>query len=191
MKVFDYVQSVIGQAADAHSQLQLQRPEMKLRDPATNNVVKTVTSDVPDLITVTGSLSGSSVAQVGASLLVRFRRGQQFKGEPALTWHINCEKGEVRLTAPSGTSLHANSYSDPVTIEVHDFHTDEVRSVAWEWPDWEEELNLPIVGRSVAKLYEAFHAETVEGGPRTYPNFLDAIERHEQLAMLLASWSTA
>ncbi|KAG6360375.1 hypothetical protein INS49_011433 [Diaporthe citri] len=191
MKVFDYVQSVIGQAADTHPQLQLQRPKMKLRDPATNNIVKTVTSDVPDLITVTGSLSGSAVAQEGASLLVRFRRGQQFKGEPALTWHINCEKGEVRLTAPSGTSLHANSYSDPVTIEVHDFHTDEVRNVSWEWPEWEEELNLPIVGRSVAKLYEAFHAETVEGGPRTYPNFLDAIERHEQLAKLLESWRTA
>ena len=189
--MFDYVQSVIGEAVDTHSHLQLQRPEMKLRDPSTNTIIKTVTSDVPDLITVTGSLSGSAVAQEGASLSVRFRRGQQFKGEPALTWHINCEKGEIRLTAPSGTSLHANSYSDPVTIEVHDFDTDEVRNVQWEWPKWEEELDLPIVGRSVAKLYEAFHAEAVEGGPRTYPSFSDAVERHEQLARLVASWSTA
>lgn len=185
--MFDYVQSVVGEAVEAHSQLQLQRPEMKLRDTSTNTIVKTVTSDVPDLITVIGSLSGSEATQDGASLLVRFRRGQQFKGESALTWHINCEKGEVRLTAPSGTSLHANSYSDPVTIEVHDFDTDEVRQVQWEWPKWEEELDLPIVGRSVAKLYDAFHAEAVEGVPRTYPNFSDAIERHEQLARLLAS----
>lgn len=188
--MFDYVQSVIGEAVDLHSKLQLQRPNMKLRDPSTNSIVKTVASDVPDLITVTSSLSGSGVAE-GASLLVRFRRGQQFKGEPALTWHINCEKGEIRLTAPSGTSLHANSYSDPVTIEIHDFHTDEVRSIPWEWPEWEEELDLPIVGRSVARLYEAFHADTAEGGPRTYPNFSDALERHEQLATLLANWSTA
>lgn len=191
VKVFDYVQSVVGEATKLHSQLQLQRPEMKLRDPSTNTIVKTVTSDVPDLITVTGSLSGSDGTQDGASLLVRFRRGQQFKGEPALTWHINCEKGEVRLTAPGGTSLHANSYSDPVTIEVHDFDTDEIRSVHWEWPRWEEELDLPIVGRSVAKLYDAFHAEAVEGGPRTYPNFTDAIGRHEQLARLLGSWGTS
>lgn len=188
-EVFDYIQSVIGEAVDLHSKLQLQRPSMKLRDPSTNAIVKTVKSDVPDLITVTGSLSGPRVAQ-GASLLVRFRRGQQFKGEPALTWHINCEKGEIRLTAPSGTSLHANSYFDPVTIEVHDFHTDEVQIVPWGWPEWEEELDLPIVGRSVAKLYEAFHTDTVEGGGRTYPNFSDAIERHEQLATLLASWRT-
>lgn len=189
--MFDYVQSVIGETVDAHSHLQLQRPEMRLRDPTTNTIVKTVTSDVPDLITVTGSLGGSAVAQHGASLLVRFRRGQQFKGEPALTWHINCEKGEIRLTAPSGTSLHANSYTDPVTIEIHDFATDEVHGVQWEWPEWEGESDLPIVGRSVAKLYEAFHAETVEGGPRTYPNFADALERHEQLARLLANWVTA
>lgn len=164
---------------------------MKLRDPATNTIVKTVTSDVPDLITVTASMSGSAVAQKGASLLVRFRRGQQFKGEPALTWHINCEKGEIRLTAPSGTSLHANSYSEPVTIEVHDFQTDEIRNVQWEWPEWEEELDLPIVGRSVAKLYDLFHAEAVEGFPRTYPNFSDAFKRHEQLDTLLASWKPA
>lgn len=190
IKVFDYVQSVIGEAVELQSKLQLQRPNMKLRNPSTDSIVKTVKSDVPDLITVTGSMSGAGVAE-GASLLVRFRRGQPFKGEPALTWHINCEKGEIRLTAPSGTSLHANSYSDPVTIEVHDFHTDEVSIVPWEWPEWEEELDLPIVGRSVAKLYEAFHAETVEGDRRMYPNFSDAIERHEQLTTLLASWRTA
>lgn len=190
IKVFDYVQSVIGEAVDLQSKLQLQRPNMKLRNPSTNTIVKTVTSDVPDLITVTGSLSGSGVAE-GVSLLVRFRRGQPFKGEPALTWHINCEKGEIRLTAPSGTSLHANSYSDPVTIEIHDFDTDEVHILPWEWPNWEEELDLPIVGRSVAKLYEAFHADTVEGGRRMYPDFSDAIERHEQLTTLLASWRAA
>lgn len=190
-KVFDYIQSVVGDAIETHSQLQLQRPEMKLRDTSTNTIIKTVTSDVPDLMTVTGSLSGSEVTQEGASLLVRFRRGQQFKGEPALTWHINCEKGEIRLTSPSGTSIHASSYSDPVTIEVHDFATDEVCNVQWEWPKWEEELDLPIVGRSVAKLYDALYAEAVEGGPRTYPNFSDAVERHEQLEKLLESWGAA
>lgn len=164
---------------------------MKLRDNTTKTIVNTVISDVPDLITVTGSLSGSEVTQEGANLLVRFRRGQQFKGEPALTWHINCERGEIRLTSPAGTSIHASSYTDPVTIEVHTFDADEVRKVDWEWPKWQEELGLPVVGRSVAKLYDAFHAEVVEGGPRTYPNFSDAVERHEQLAKLLASWINA
>lgn len=191
IKVFDYVQSVVGEATGNHAQLQLQRPEMKLRDSSTNTIVKTVMSDVPDLITVTGSLSGSEVTQEGATLLVRFRRGQQFKGEPALTWHINCEKGEIRLTSPGGTSIHASSYSDPVTIEVHNFDSDEVHNVHWEWPKWQEELGLPIVGRSVAKLYDAFHTEAVDGGPQTYPDFSDACERHEQLAKLLASWSSA
>lgn len=184
--VFDYVQTVLGEAIELHSRLQLQRPEVKLRDPSTNNIVGTTVSDVPDLVIVTGSLKGPRIAENGANLLVRFRRGQPFKGEPAFTWHINCEQGEIRLTAPSGSPIHANSYSEPVTIEVHDFSTDEVHSVQWEWPEWEEDLDIPIVGRSVAKLYEAFHARLAADGPMEYPNFASALTRHEQLASMLA-----
>lgn len=150
----------------------------------------TVVSNVPDLITVTGTLSDSNLTQKGAILQVRFRRGQQFKGEPALTWHINGELGELRLTAPGGTSLHANSYSEPVVIEVHDFGTDEVRSVHWEWPSWQEEDDLPIVSRSVARLYEAFYDSTQEGAPQEYPDFSAALRRHEQLHSILSEWNS-
>lgn len=145
-------------------------------------------SDVPDLIIVTGSLSDSEITQEGASLQVRFRRGQRFKGEPALTWHINGELGELRLTAPGGTSLHASSYSEPVVIEIHDFATDEVRIVDWEWPSWQEEDNLPIVSRSVARLYEAFYEDMREGGTQEYPGFSAALKRHEQLHSILSGW---
>lgn len=157
---------------------------MKLRD-ASNNIVGTVSSDVPDLIIVTGSLNDSKITQKGATLHVRFRRGQQFKGEPALTWHINCERGEIRLIAPSGTSLHANSYSEPVTIEIHDFVTDEVRAEVWEWPKWQEEAGLPIVGRSVAKLYEVFYESVLGNEVSEFADFSDAFRRHQQLQTML------
>lgn len=153
-------------------------------------MLETVKSNVPDLIIVTGSLSDSKITQQGATLQVRFRRGQQFKGEPALTWHINCERGELRLTAPSGTSLHANSYSEPVVIEIHDFATDEVRNVPWEWPEWQEEDGLPTVSRSVALLYEAFYEDAQKGAPRKYPDFSAAVKRHEQLHSILSGWDS-
>lgn len=160
---------------------------MKLRG-SSGEIVGTASSGVPDLIVVTGSISDSDVTQKGATLDVRFRRGQQFKGEPAFTWHVNCEGGEIRLVAPGGASLHANSYAEPVAIEVHDFVRDEVRAEEWAWPRWQEESGLPIVGRSVAKLYEAFYHHVVEGGVRDFPDFSDALKRHQQLDSILSGW---
>lgn len=185
--LFDYVQSILGEATGLQPSLQLQRPKVQLRD-GSGHVVDTVVSNVPDLIMVTGSLGGSSITQEGASLHVRFRRGQQFKGEPALTWYINGELGELRLTAPGGTSLHASAYSEPVVIEIHDFSTDQVRSVEWKWPQWQEEDSLPIVSRSVARLYEAFYEDLKEGAPQEYPDFSAALRRHEQLHSIMTGW---
>lgn len=188
--VFDYVQCVLGEVTELQSRLQLQRPNMKLRD-ASGNIVGTDTSDVPDLVVTTGSLNNSKFAKKGAGLDVRFRRGQQFQGEPALTWHINCEEGEIRLVSPSGTSLHAASYTEPVTVEIHDFLNGEVRKVDWDWPNWQKESELPVVSRSVAKLYEAFYASIAEDGEREFPDFSDGVERHHQLLSILSTWNSA
>lgn len=187
--VFDYVQFVLGEVTNLQSRFQLQRPEMKLLDES-GSEVGTVTSNVPDLIIANGTLSDSSIAQHGATLHVRFRRGQPFKGEPGFTWHISCERGEIRLVSPTGTSLHANAYSVPVTLEVHDHATDEVRNVDWKWPAWQDENEIPFGARSVARLYEAFYTDSVEGGPRAYPDFADALRRHEQLHSLLSEWKS-
>lgn len=188
--MFDYVQSVLGEATELQASLQLQRPNVKLRD-GSGKITETVVSDVPDLLSVSGIIQESSFTQKGATLQVRYRRGQPFKGEPAFAWHINCEKGEIRLTSPSGSSIHANSYSEPVVIEVHDFATDEVRTLDWAWPEWQEENELPIVSRSVALLYEALHEHLSKGVPREYPDFADAVKRHEQLDSILSAWDSA
>lgn len=187
---------------------------MTLLDASGAPTGTTVTSDVPDLMLVTGTLSDPRVvAGGGATLSVRFRRGQPFRGESGFTWHINCERGEIRLVSTTGSSLHADVYSrahnananaasaPPVSLEVHHHDTDEVRDLDWSWPAWQEEeevgsdggggdgpVGLPFVARSVARLYEAFYAEAVEGGPREYPDFADALRRHEQLHSLLAGW---
>ncbi|KAF3765697.1 NAD(P)-binding protein [Cryphonectria parasitica EP155] len=188
--LFDSLQSTLGEATEVQTHLQLQRPTVKLRD-ASGKIVGEVASDVPDLIIAASSLKPSDSVEKGASLYIRFRRGQQFKGEPALTWHINCELGEIRVVSPSGTSLHANSYSAPVTIDVHDFATDEIRREEWEWPAWQEETDLPIVARSVAALYEGFYDHVSEGRDKNYPDFSDALSRHEQLSSMLSGWTSA
>lgn len=166
---------------DLHTRLQLQRPQIKIREPATSAIVDTITSNVPDLIYATGTLPASETVEAGASFLFRFRRGQPFKDEPALVWTINGVEGEIRLVSPSGTSLQANGYLKPVTIEVHDFATDQVETVTWEWEPWQDEL--PIPARSIAALYEAF----ANDDETKYPTFEYALRRHEQLAAMLDS----
>ena len=162
-----------------NGKLQIQRPEILVKDSSSGDIVETLTSNVPDLIIATGSLTGSSFVAEGATFLARFRRGQPFKGEPAYVWTVNGEKGELRLVAPGGPSLQAGGYNAPVTIEVHDFATDEVTPIEWEWPEWELEFQVPA--RSIAALYEAF----AEGDDTKYPTFDDALRLHEQLEGLL------
>jgi hypothetical protein len=176
------VQHVLGDLDRPSARLQIQRPDFKLRDSETKEVVSTIRSNVPDLIILSGSLPGSEIVQADASVLIRFRRGTPFPGEPDLAWTITGEKGELKLSSYGGTSLHANAYSKPVTIEVHDFSTDDVKNIEWSWEDWQEEL--PIMARSVAKLYESFY----EGKEADYPSFETARRRHEQLSGYLAKW---
>ncbi|UKZ75739.1 hypothetical protein TrVFT333_003432 [Trichoderma virens FT-333] len=180
--LFDQVQHVLGDIQNLQSHIQLQRPNVLLRNPSTKEVVETVKSNVPDLIIINGTLAASQIATKGANVLFRFRRGQQFPGEPALSWTINGEKGEIRLQAFGGSSLHAGSYNAPVTIEVHDFASDKVQTSDWSWQSWQEEL--AILGRSVGVLYDKFADGALEG----LPSFESALVRHEQLATVLAGW---
>jgi hypothetical protein len=185
--VFDFVQEAVGQTVDVQAHFQLQRPEAKVRDPKTNEIIQTVKSDVPDLITTIGTIETSPTVQEGAQLSVRLRRGAPFPGEPALVWTVNGEKGEIRLAATSGVALQAMAYTQGVrnggvSLEVHDFGTDKVEEVEWEWAPWQEEL--PINARSVGAVYEAF-ADGKKGG---YPTFEDALTRHQQLEGFISKW---
>jgi hypothetical protein len=51
------VQSVVGELVpgSVHTHLQLQRPEVRVRDPAQDDkIVETIRSDVPDLLSLHG-----------------------------------------------------------------------------------------------------------------------------------------
>ncbi|KAF5025862.1 hypothetical protein F66182_2084 [Fusarium sp. NRRL 66182] len=182
--LFDQLQYILGDITNFKSRLQIQRPNVKIQDTATNKITETVTSQVPDLIIATGTLRESETTQKDASVLLRFRRGQSFPGEPHLRISIYGEKGEIRVTSAASAILHVGASRDTIKIEVHDFETDKVEEVDWKHEAWQEEI--PAVSRSIAAVYDTF----ADGGKEGLVTFDDALLRHEQLEGLLKEWDS-
>ncbi|KAL0939961.1 oxidoreductase family protein [Colletotrichum truncatum] len=175
--LWDQVQHVLGEVENLTSHFQIQHPNLKIVDPSTRAVLETVQSDVPDLIIVAGTIvESSNIAQKTATVSGHFRFGATFPGEPRLKWSINCEKGEIRLTAGSSL-LQARGYDEPVVLEVYEFGTGKIEAIEWTWSNWQKDL--PIAARSVAELYERFAASSGD-----VPTIEDALHRHKQLEVI-------
>lgn len=186
--VFDTIQHVLGdilkdpvtgKATGGH--FQIQRPEVPIVG-SDGKVSHTNKTDVPDLVHVTGTLPESATVQKGATLHASLRRGQPYPGDPAFVWTINGEKGEIRVVSQVVTFIQVGSEDHPATLEVHNFETDKVEKVEWEYEGWQKEL--PVPARNVGSLYEAF-AAAQEGGEVRYATFEDAYQRHKQLDELI------
>ncbi|KID78855.1 Galactose/lactose metabolism regulatory protein GAL80 [Metarhizium brunneum] len=185
--VFDFVQSVVGDVVPetTGSRLQLQRRRVRVRDPENGEVVETVRSNVPDLLYLHGRLAESPRNDADATLAFTFRRGQPFPGTPSLAWSIYGVDGEIRLVAPAGISLQADACDESVTIQVHDFDTDTVRDVEWDWTDVEKQV--PVRGRSVQRVLYAY-ADWKQGksdGAGAWVGVDDAAARTSQIQKLL------
>lgn len=167
----------------SHGHFQLQRPEVNILDGG--SVVTTLKSNTPDLILVAGVLKESPTTQKDATLHLRLRRGQPFPGEPALTWSINGEKGEIRLLSPEAAFLHIGEHKPPFVLQIHDFETNKVETIGYDWEDWEKEVD--IRARGIGRLYEEF-AKVQNGRERTYATFADALDLHRKLEGLIAEW---
>ncbi|SPQ24234.1 fc8ca640-7c5f-46e2-a4a9-268dcf486eb1 [Thermothielavioides terrestris] len=192
--VIDFVQSVVGELVPGtvHTHFQLQRPEVRIRDPARNNqIVETIRSDVPDLLSLHGFVIpavGPTTAGTGnaspATLTVLFRRGQPFPGTPALTWTLHGTAGELRLVAPGGIALQADAGyagAEPVRIALHRFGNqpgggegEVVEDVPWSvlfaWADYRRGL----VGE--------------EGREKGWVELEEAAERARQIQGWLDGW---
>lgn len=180
LAVLDAVQFTIGEVNNVKSALQIQRPNVPIENRQTKEIIETVKSDVPDLVIATGTLRASAIAQEGATLYFRLRRGQPFLGEDPLVWTINGEKGEIRLSSPGGTALQATAYNKPVTIEVHVHETDNVQKIEWDWTEWQKDIS--VIGRNTGALYENYF------NGDAYPTFEDALKLHETLGEVMGDW---
>lgn len=177
--MIDFLHFVLGEFESCNSHTQIQRPAQSVVNRLTG-VVKPVTSDVPDLVSVHGTLRPSTYVHDGASLLVEFRTGPPFPGTLPFVWTITCEKGEVRVTSERGPFLQSASFQN-VPIQVHDFESGIVSTVDWKWEDWQE----PLSGRSrnIAKLYDLFAEGTAEKAGCA--DFGVALTRHRQIDSVL------
>ncbi|KAJ5945492.1 NAD(P)-binding protein [Penicillium verhagenii] len=182
--VIDYIQSVVGDIIPGtdDARTQIQRSDIRVRDPQTDRIIESIRSDVPDLLSLHGSLPESPHVHANASLIAYFLRGQPFPGDPSLSWTLTGEKGTIRLTAPAGISLQADAYAEPVTIAVHQFDTDKLEMVPWAWS--ERQMEVPTPARSVQRSLISF-ANADESG---YVSLEDAARRAGQIEGWLDSW---
>lgn len=120
-------------------------------------MVETVKSDVPDLLNLHASLADHAAA----TLSFMFRRGQPFPGTPSLTWTINCDYGEIRVTSQASSALAFATHDSPATIQLHRFDTDEISEVEWGWSEAPEAL--PVMARCVGECLCAFAEGREEG----------------------------
>jgi predicted dehydrogenase len=185
--LLDYVHHTLGEFKEFDSRMQIQRP-VKNVVGGNGNTIRTIDVNVPDLLSLHGTLApGQTNIADGAILAFTFIHGQQFKGEPGLTWSINCENAELRITAP-GPYLMSDSYDGPINIRLFDYATGEVKDLGWDWQDWQKEL--PIRTRIVAEVYERYvewiqngKPEKVEEG-RNWPRLADAMVRMKEFDQL-------
>lgn len=185
--MIDLVHFVLGEFKESHSATQLRWPEVGVVDEA-GAQLRTVRSDIPDLITAHGELApGAANIQEGATLSVVFRSGNPFKGELPFVWYIQGQNGELKITNPYGPVIQAATIPG-IKIELHDYATDEVTEIPWEteWKEWQHELPTPG-GKLVGEMYnryaqwfqQADRTAVPEGGD--WPRLQDAIRRHEEI----------
>ncbi|KAL6907152.1 hypothetical protein GGI43DRAFT_254218 [Trichoderma evansii] len=185
--MIDLVHFVLGEFKDSHVKPQLRWPEVDVVDEA-GAQLRTVRSDIPDLITVHGELApGAANIQNGATLSVLFRGGSPFKGELPFQWYIQGQNGELKITNPYGPVFQAATIPG-CKIELHDYTTDEVTEIPWEteWKEWQNELPTPgakLVGDMYNRYAESFQQADSKAIPaeKDWPRLKDAIRRHEEI----------
>lgn len=188
--MIDYVHEVLGEFESFESRIQIQRPTISILG-TDNSKIRDMHSDVPDFLAVHGKLmKGKANIADDVTLAVTFKSNPPFKGTPGFEWTIHGEKGELRITSPLGSYLQLDIYAGPVTIQLHDFESDEVVDVEWDWQDWQKEL--PVPARMIGEVYEQY-ASWFEGGKAGevgWPTIHGAMVRMEEVDMLFKQYDT-
>lgn len=131
----DSVHAVLGEWDASETRTQIQKPEVMILSAESGLPQRAVVNVVPDLVAVHGTVTGKEYLVNGATLVVSWQNGPSFQGAPASVWTINGEKGQIQLISPVTPILATHAYTEPVTIKMHDYTTDEVDEVTWNWED--------------------------------------------------------
>ncbi|PWY83334.1 putative oxidoreductase [Aspergillus heteromorphus CBS 117.55] len=185
--LIDQVQFVVGDLVPGtdHIHLQVQRPDVRLRDAQSGEFVGHTRSNVPDLVSLHGSLPETAQVAAGASLVAYFARGQPYPGDPALTWTLTGESGTLRLTSPTGIFMQADTGPERPILTVLDHATGAVEEIPWAWS--ETQLAVPVMARAVQGCLVSFATGRTEG----YVSLDDAAGRARQIARWLDALAQA
>lgn len=156
MSALDTLLSAIGDVdcSTVQARAQIQRPNVRIRDPVSISIVETVKSDVPDLVSFNAKLSPSSHTADDATLSYFFRRGQPFPGTSTVTWVLNFEHGEIKVESPTAGFLEQRPHDKPITLLLHHYDDNSTKEISWSWSS--EEEALPLLARSVSTTLFAF-----------------------------------
>lgn len=148
--------SAIGDVdySTVQAKAQIQRPDVRIRNPNTKDTIETVRSDVPDLVSLNARLDSLPRVADDATLSFFFRRGQPFPGTSRVTWILNLEHGEIKVESPTAGFLEQGPDDEPITIHVHRYNDDTIEAIKWSWSS--EEAALPLLSRSVSATLFAF-----------------------------------
>ncbi|KIH93339.1 oxidoreductase [Sporothrix brasiliensis 5110] len=162
--LLDAVESAAGDIVPGtiHAHSQLQTPGIAIFDPATGEVTETVTSDVPDLLSLHGLLAPRTHSKEPATLTFQYQSGYPFPGQPALDWTLTGAAGKIRVVDPSGIyfqesgKVRVGEDEGPceVTIRLHRAGADAAETVPWEYSAVQKEV--PVAGRSMQTLLYAY-----------------------------------
>ncbi|KAJ4400506.1 hypothetical protein N0V91_008658 [Didymella pomorum] len=153
----DTLLSVIGDVDPATVQVktQIQRPDIRIRDPSTNKIIETAKSNVPDYLSLNARLQQAPHTADDATLSFIFRRGQPFPGTPSVTWTLNFQYGEIKVQSPNSGFFDADpSDEKKVIFQIHHYENDKVEDVEWGWST--EQTALPLMARPVSSTLYSF-----------------------------------
>lgn len=160
--------------------MQIQRPNQTIINRDTG-ATRQVVSDVPDLVSVHGTLGTSNYVTQGATLNVIFRSGPPFLGTTPFIWTIIGETGRIQVSNPRGPFIQSEASGFPTPIQVEDFKSGEVKEIDWKWEEWQQ--SLVARGRNIAKLYDLYYeGKALEAGAA---DFAGAVLRHAQIDDML------
>lgn len=176
----DFIHFTLGEYSASHAHTQIQRPNQQAVNRETG-ASRPVASDVPDLVSVHGTLAPSPTVAEGASLAINFRTGPLFPSTTAFVWTITGEKCRLRISSERGPFINSEASEYPILIELQDYSTGEITQAPWQWEEWQKVL--PGRGKNVAKMYDLYYeGRSQEAG---LCDFEGALQRHERIDSML------
>ena len=166
--LYDSVSYVLGsELGGVSATLSTQHGDVAVRAAdGSGRVVKTIRRTTADQVTMSGVL-----AEGGALSSAVVHGSGPLKGEAALVWRIEGEKGIVEVR---GQDAFAVSMSGDVKIRLQTFASDEVQEIEFV-------EDRPGPPGNIGRLYDAF----AEGGD--YPDWKWAVKRHAWVDALYRS----